>query len=97
MQNEKALLSGEAVELDITPESVEEALASGDIVRLNAMLQSVSYVLTGADRNVSVGLKTFRYAGIDRKTGSFKIHHKGQVVLLERKLEGKAVQEDTSH
>ena len=97
LQNEKALLSGEAVELDITPESVEEALASGDIVRLNAMLQSVSYVLTGADRNVSVGLKTFRYGGIDRKTGSFKIHHKGQVVLLERKLEGKAVQEDTSH
>ncbi|MBH3366830.1 recombinase family protein [Pseudomonas carnis] len=97
LQNEKALLSGEAVELDITPESVEEALASGDILRLNAMLQSVSYVLTGADRNVSVGLKTFRYGGIDRKTGSFKIHHKGQVVLLERKLEGKAVQEDTSH
>ncbi|WLH59633.1 recombinase family protein [Pseudomonas sp. FP2294] len=97
LQNEKALLSGEAVELDITPESVEEALASGDILRLNAMLQSVSYVLTGADRNVSVGLQTFRYGGIDRKTGSFKIHHKGQVVLLERKLEGKAVQEDTSH
>jgi DNA invertase Pin-like site-specific DNA recombinase len=97
LQNEKALLSGEAVELDITPESVEEALASGDILRLNAMLQSVSYVLTGADRNVSVGLKTFRYGGIDRKTGSFKVHHKGQVVLLERKLEGKAVQEDTSH
>ncbi|MFC9007800.1 recombinase family protein [Streptomyces microflavus] len=97
LQNEKALLSGEAVELDITPENVEEALASGDILRLNAMLQSVSYVLTGADRNVSVGLKTFRYGGIDRNTGSFKIHHKGQVVLLERKLEGKAVQGDTSH